>query len=326
MTSIMVIAEVSANHNGCKRRALDIIAAAADAGATHCKIQSYTPETISAPGTPQRRVYADAYTPREWHDDLFAAIRSRGMVAVGTPYSLQDLEFLRQYELSVLKISSFDVVNTPLISACADTRAHLLISTGMASWEELFVAEGICRLGRGGYRSSDEQTWLHCTSGYPASPSEARIGLMVELADDGRRMVGISDHTTNTDVIKAAVAAGAVAVEAHLDLSDRAGYDAAFSLVPRELAFAVDEIRATQSILGNAQTRSLARSEVPHYKSRPSLWVNRPLAVGSVLSREDLSVVRPSDGLPPRWLERCVGRRLSADVDAWTPLTMELLA
>ena len=310
----MIIAEMSANHNGSLSRARRIIDAAMEFGADAVKIQSYLPGTISIQGTECYEIYEKAHTPREWHAELFARIRDHGMISIGTPYSLEDLKFLEQFDLDYLKISSFDIINIPLIKACADTKATLLISTGMATWPEIREVHNQCNLGRGGHRSRDDQVWLHCVSGYPTPVTECNLLRMRELLGCGATRVGLSDHSAGSRAARLAVAMGAELIEKHLDLDDGEGYDAAFSVTPHGLRATRMHMDEAAVILGDG-SEGLLECEKPHYAARPSIWLVRPLKKGETITAKHLKIARPGGGgLSPAEYENVLGSVAAMDV------------
>ena len=332
-----VIAEMSGNHNQSLERALEIVDAAADAGAHALKIQTYTADTITLDADgPEFRIqdpgslwagetlyslYQKAHTPWEWHKPIFERARQRGLIAFSTPFDDSAVDFLESLDVPCYKIASFENVHIPLIRRAASTGKPLIISTGMASVGELAEAVDAAR-GAG----CQELLLLKCTSAYPAAVENSNLRTIPDMSARFACPVGISDHTLGTTVAAASVALGAVAVEKHFTLSraDR-GVDSAFSLEPLEMRALVQETERVWLALGEV---SYGPSEVEKQsvQLRRSLYVAKDMRAGDALDEENLRVVRPGNGLAPKYYDELVGRRIVRDAPKGTPVTWELLA
>lgn len=329
-----VIAELSANHLGSLERALAIIDAAAGAGCDAIKLQTFTPDSMTlasqsgdfhiADGPWQGRslwdLYDEAHTPREWHATLFAHARARGLVAFSTPFDAQAVELLAALDAPAFKIASFELVDLELIACAARTNRPLIMSTGMASDEEIGQAlETARRHGTGGI------ALLHCVSGYPTPIEQTnlrRLDTLARMAD----VVGISDHSPGSTVPIAAVARGASIVEKHLTLARAdGGPDAGFSLEPAEMADVVRGCALAWQALGDGSARRPA-VEAGSRKFRRSLYAVDDIAEGELLTRANVRSIRPGFGLPPRELPSVLGRRARVAITRGTPLAWELLA
>lgn len=328
-----IIAELSANHGGSLQRALEVVAAAAEAGADAVKLQTYTPETITldcrdpifqiGPGTIWEGrtlydLYAEAFTPWEWHEEIFAAAARSGLLCFSSPFDPTAVEFLERLGVPAFKIASFELTDIPLIRVAAATGKPLILSTGMATMPEIREAvEAAASAGTGG------QALLKCTSGYPAPASEMNLRTLPALEKEFGVPVGLSDHTTGHVAAVAAVALGASILEKHLTLRRAdGGPDAQFSLEPAEFAAMVKAVREAEAALGTVRFEPSA-SEIATRKFRRSLFAARDIAEGEAFTRENVRSVRPADGLHPRYLETLLGSPARRAFRKGTPLTIE---
>ncbi len=331
-----IIAEMSGNHNRSLDRALAIVDAAADAGASALKIQTYTPDTMTLDlrhggflvedpkslwaGRSLYELYGEAMTPWEWHAPIFARCRERGIIPFSTPFDHSAVDFLETLGNPIWKIASFELVDLPLIRRCARTGRPMIMSTGMASLAE--VAEAVAAARSAGCR---DLLLLRCTSSYPTPPAAANVATVRHLRDTFGVEAGLSDHTMGLGVAVAAVALGAVAIEKHFTLKrSDGGVDSAFSLEPAELAQLVEECRAAAASIGRP-TYGAGPHEAQSLKHRRSLYLVRDLPKDHVLTADDVRSIRPGDGLPPKDLERVLGMRLRRPVANGTPLAWDLL-
>jgi len=331
-----VIAEMSGNHNGDLDRALRIVDAAAAAGANALKLQTYTADTITldAPG-PEFRIddpaslwsgrtlhalYDEAHTPWEWHKTIFARCHHHGIACFSSPFDESAVDFLEDLNAPAYKIASFENVHLPLIRTVAATGKPLLISTGMATAEE--IAEAVEAAREAGCR---DLLLLKCTSTYPADPSDTNLLTIPDMRTRFRCQVGLSDHTMGIAVSVAAVALGATVVERHFTLDrDDGGVDAAFSLEPDELRALVSATQDAWAALGSVKYRPTGREQAS-IQFRRSLYVAQDMKAGDAFTPENLRAVRPGLGLPPKYLERILGKRVVRDAEKGTPLSWDLV-
>lgn len=331
----MIVAEISGNHNGSLDRALDIVRAAAGAGATAVKIQTYTADTITLNvDTPAFRVstghelwgdrtlydlYQEAYTPWEWHEPIFALAKELGMIAFSTPFDETAVDFLESLNVPLYKIASLEIVDTPLIRQVAETGKPLILSVGTASVAELGAAVEAARAG-----GCTDLTLLACTSSYPAIPDDANLRRMPVMAELFDTKVGLSDHTLGIGVAVAATALGASVIEKHVTLSRAdGGVDSAFSLEPHELAQLVIECDAASRALGSADVWATT-AENESLRLRPSLYISAAVKAGDRATPENVRSVRPSGGLPPGELPLVLGREFTSAADIGTPVSWDL--
>lgn len=330
-----IVAELSANHNHSFDRAAQILHAARDAGANAIKLQTYTPDTITvrsdaAPfqikggtlwdGKTLHDLYGDASTPWEWHQPLQKLARELGLDFFSSPFDGTAIEFLEKLDVPAYKIASPEIVDLPLIEKAAHTGKPLIISTGMATREEITEAlEAARRCG------ASEIALLKCTSAYPAKPEDMNLRGITELAANFHVPVGLSDHSLGVAVPIAAVALGASIVEKHLTLSrSDPGPDSAFSLEPKEFREMVEAVRTTEKALGRA-TIGPSEAEQSVRAFRRSLFVVENIRQGDAFSPQNLRSIRPADGLHTRHLHAILGKRCTRDVGRGTPLTWDMI-
>ena len=328
-----VIAEVSANHLGRIDRALAIIDAAADAGCDAVKLQTFTPSSMTLessdgdfhiPDGPWKGrslwdLYDEAHTPWEWHASLFAHATARDLVIFSTPFDEESVIRLDELGTPAFKIASFELVDLELIRAAARTNKPLIMSTGMASDEEVAEAIDTARTaGNGGI------ALLHCISGYPAPIAQTNLRRMEALAKYGT-VIGISDHSAGAIVPIAAVARGASIIEKHLTLSRAdGGPDAGFSLEPAEMTEVVRCCELAWSALGDGSSKR-PRAEDGSRRFRRSLYAADDIAEGQQLTRSNVRSIRPGFGLPPRELPNVIGKSAKVRITRGTPLAWELI-
>ncbi len=332
-----VIAEMSGNHNQSLERALEIVDAAARAGAHALKIQTYTPDTmtldlderefhISDPkslwqGTSLYKLYGEAYTPWDWHQAIFDRCRALGMVGFSTPFDDSAVDFLESLSVPCYKIASFENTDLPLVRRVAATGKPLIISTGMATVAELDETVRAAREA-----GCKDLVLLKCTSTYPANPCNTNIRTISHLQDLFRCEVGLSDHTMGVGVAVASVALGASVLEKHFTLARAdGGVDSAFSLEPVEMAELVTETERAWQSLGEVSYGPTV-AEAKSLQFRRSLYVVRDVRAGQALSSADVRAIRPGLGLPTKYLDIVVGKVVQRDVKRGTALTWELLA
>jgi len=332
----LVVAEISGNHNGSLDRALDIVRAAADAGAHAVKLQTYTADTITLDvDTPAFRLsaghelwgsrrlyelYQEAYTPWEWHAPVFDLARELGMLAFSTPFDETAVEFLETLDVPLYKIASFEIVDLPLIRQVAETGKPVIVSVGTATIAEVAAAVEAARAG-----GCTDLTLLACTSDYPASPDDANLRRIPVMAELFGVKVGLSDHTPGIGVSIAATALGATVIEKHVTLRRAdGGVDSAFSLEPEELRQLVEGCDAAARALGSASTWSTA-AETEALRLRPSLYVSADVKAGDVATPQNVRSVRPGGGLPPAEIDRVLGRTFAVDAALGTPVDWSLL-
>lgn len=331
---VFVVAELSANHLGSLEKAFELVRIAKDCGADAVKIQTYTPESmtldldhphfkaVSALWKGRRLfdLYREAQTPYEWHAPLFEEAARSGIPLFSSPFDLTAVDFLEKLGAPAYKIASFELVDLPLIARAAQTGKPLVMSTGMATFEE--VAEAVDCAAQNGCQ---DIVILKCTSAYPSPPEAMNLRTIPALAERLGRPVGLSDHTQGIVVPVAATAVGACFIEKHLTKSRAdGGPDSAFSLEPAEFRAMVEAVRTCERALGT-QHFGPTEQEAKARQARRSLYVVRPMREGEAFTAENVRSIRPGYGLPPRELSRLLGRRAGRDLAVGTPLSWEVV-
>jgi N-acetylneuraminate synthase len=331
-----VVAEMSGNHNQSLDRAMAIVDAAADAGADAIKLQTYTADTltldvrhgdfvIADPQSPWagqhlHDLYRAAYTPWEWHGPILEHARRRGLLGFSSPFDETAVEFLETLGVPAYKIASFELVHLPLIRKAAATGKPLIMSTGMATLEE--IASAVTAARTAGCR---DLVLLKCTSTYPAPASNSNLRTLPHLRDAFGCEVGVSDHTNGIGAAVAAVAQGAVFIEKHLTLRRTdGGVDSTFSMEPQEFKLLVDESARAWEALGQVSYGPTV-SDRASVALRRSIYIAEDIPAGTTLSKAHLRVVRPGGGLAPAFYEAVLGRITARDARRGTPVTWELL-
>jgi N-acetylneuraminate synthase len=342
-SAVYVIAELSANHNQDFSQAVRIIEAAKDAGADAVKLQTYTADTITLrsdkecfriaggtlwDGRTLHDLYQEAFTPWEWQPKLKKIADELGMHLFSSAFDDSAVDFLERMNVPAHKVASFELVDLGLIQKMARTGKPLIMSTGMASLDEISEAVEAARAAvREAVREDGpaEIALLKCTSAYPAPPEEANLRTIPELVRRFGCPVGLSDHTMGIAIPVAAVALGACIVEKHLCLrrSD-GGPDGAFSLEPQEFKAMVEAVRAAEKALGSVQFASGPR-EANSRKFRRSLFVVEDMKKGELFTKQNVRSIRPADGLHPRHFNDVLGKRAACDVERGTPLSWTLV-
>ena len=333
---VYVIAEISANHRQDYEVATQLVRAAADAGADAVKLQTYTPDTITidsdAPsfragrgslweGSTLYELYQGAYTPWEWQPRLKALADELGIPCFSSPFDPTAVDFLLGMDVPAFKIASFEVVDVGLIRKVAETGRPLIISTGMATVEEVDEAVATARDA-----GAAEIALLKASSAYPAPPESMNLRAIPLMAERYGVPIGLSDHTLGSAAAVAAVSLGACIVEKHLMAShDDITADMAFSLDPTEFREMVEAIRFTERALGRAVLEP-TEEEQESRRFRRSLFVVEDIGAGEPFTERNVRSIRPADGLHTREYGAVLGRRAARSITRGTPLSWDLIA
>jgi pseudaminic acid synthase len=329
---VYVVAELSANHSQDYGRAEELVHAAAEAGADAVKLQTYTPDTMTIDcdaeefrirgtiweGRTLYDLYQEAYTPWEWQPKLMDLAASLGISMFSTPFDATAVDFLEEMGVPAYKVASFEIVDLPLIEKMAACGKPIIMSIGMANREEVRRAVTTARDA-----GANEIALLRCTSAYPASPEEADLRTIPDLAESFSAVPGLSDHTLDIVVPITAVALGACIVEKHLTLSrNDPGPDSSFSLEPAEFKDMVEAIRTTEKALGMVRYGP-REGELPSQVFRRSLFVVADIKRGEPFTLENVRSIRPGHGLPPALFDQVIGKPAARDLARGTPLRQE---
>jgi N-acetylneuraminate synthase len=329
-----IIAELSANHNQDYASAVALVHAAKKAGADAVKLQTYTPDTITIDcdndcfriqkgtiweGRNLYQLYGEAYTPWEWQPELKKIANSIGLDLFSTPFDGSAVEFLEKMDVPAYKVASFELVDIPLIRTIARCYKPVIMSTGMATYDEIKDAVQAVR-----DEGNDQIALLKCTSAYPAPVGEINLRTIRHLQETLGVPVGLSDHTLGIAVPVAAVAYGACIIEKHFTLSrNTPGPDSAFSLEPSEFKMMVDSVRDAEAAAGSV-TYDITMNEQASRLFRRSLFVVKDINKGEVITKENVRSIRPGHGLPPKYMEKIIGKKVNRDLKRGTPLTWDL--
>lgn len=331
-----VVAEMSANHGQEFDAAVRLVRAMKEAGADAVKLQTYTPDTLTIDcDRPEFRIgegtlwagkrlydlYSEAFTPWEWQPKLKELAESLGMHCFSTPFDAGAVDFLERMNVPAHKIASFELVDSALLRRVAHTGKPVILSTGMATLEE--IDEAVATLRDAG---CVELALLKCTSAYPAPPDGMNLSVIPDMARRYGVPVGLSDHTLGVTAAVTAVALGACILEKHFTLSRAVpGPDSAFSLEPAEFKGMVAAVREVEKMLGRV-SYEVAECEKSSRVFRRSLFVVEDVKAGEVFTECSVRSIRPGLGLPPRHLADVLGKRAARDIERGTPLAWELLS
>lgn len=319
---VFIIAELSANHNGSLDTAIETIRAAKRAGADCIKFQTYTADTITLDsdkedflikGTiwDERRLhelYQEAYTPWEWHETLFQTAKEEGLICFSSPFDPTAVDFLEKLDVPAYKIASFEITDIPLIRYTASKGKPIIISTGIAEYEDISLAVQTClEVG------NDQIILLKCTSSYPAPIEEANMRMVEQIAKDFNVLTGLSDHTMGSIVPIVAVSLGAKIIEKHFIL-DRSigGPDASFSMNEQEFKEMVDQVRLAEKAIGVVDYKLTPKQQAGKVFSR-SLYISSDLKAGEIATEKHIRSVRPGFSLHPKYYSELIGKRALKD-------------
>lgn len=329
-----IIAELSANHGGSIQRAKDTINAAKISGADAVKIQTYTADTMTIDsnksdfvikdglwkGYNLYQLYKEAYTPFEWHKELFDYAKEIGITIFSSPFDETAADLLVDLGAPAFKIASFEITDLPLINYVASNLKPMFMSTGMANMDEIGQAVETC------YKAGNKDILLfHCISSYPAELRDSNLGDIQYIADHFDVEVGLSDHTTSNAASIISIALGAKAIEKHFKLDDKdCGPDSSFSILPEELQSLCSECAlAYEAVQSNKLERG--SSELKNKIFRRSLYFVNNLKKGEQIKASDIRRIRPGYGLEPKHFDSVIGKMLTCDVERGDPVSFSVL-
>lgn len=334
MSKTFIVAELSANHNGDFELAQKTILAAKKAGADAIKLQTYTADTITLDcrsddfvehgglwdGYTLYDLYKEAYTPWEWHKSLYGYAQSLGLVCFSTPFDFSAVDFLESIGNPIYKIASFEITDTNLIRYIASKHKPIIISTGVATSDDLQLALDICH-----EEGNDDITFLKCTSAYPAPIEKANLLTIPDMSKRYGVKVGVSDHSMTNTIAIAAVALGAEVVEKHLILDRKmGGPDSGFSMQPeefKEMVKAIREVEAAKGVVSYPTDPNL----IPGREFSRSLYVAEDMKAGDIITKQNVRSVRPGYGLAPKYLPEILGKRVNRDLKKGDRMMLEYI-
>ncbi len=321
-----IIAEMSGNHNGSKERAIEIIKRAAETGVDCLKFQTYTADTITLNSTKPDFVinddkslwngrqlhglYEEAHTPWEWHEELFKVANDHGMIAFSSPFDETAVDFLNELNVPMFKVASFEITHLPLIRKIGQTGKPVIISTGMASQQEIETAIDTAREG-----GTDDIIILKCTSQYPANASDANLQTIEDMAKRFGVQVGLSDHTLGIGVGIAAIGYGATVIEKHFTIDrSEGGVDSEFSMEPYEMKMLKEETSRAWHARGEVHYDGTA-NEQNSKQFRQSIYPSRDISQGEVFSSDNLKICRPGLSLAPSHWDKILGKTAKRTIE-----------
>lgn len=333
-SSVFIIAELSANHEGSIDTAIETIRAAKRAGADCIKFQTYTADTITIDSNKEDflikgtiwegknlyKLYQEAYTPWEWHEELFKVAKEEGLACFSSPFDKTAVDFLETLNVPAYKIASFEITDIPLIEYAASKGKPVIISTGIAELEDIELALDAChRMG------NKDVALLKCTSSYPAPIEEANMCMVKDLSKRYNVISGVSDHTMGTTVPIVATVFGAKIIEKHFIL-DRSigGPDASFSMNEEEFTSMVKAVREAESAIGKVDY-TLTEKQAKGKDFSRSLYVVKDMKEGDIISEENVRSIRPGFGLHPKYYSDVVGKTVLTDLEKGDALKWDFI-
>ena len=332
---VFIIAELSANHNGSLATAIETIRAAKRTGADAIKLQTYTADTMTLDvhkpdfmlsqgtiwdGKYLHDLYKEAYTPWEWHKELFKVAEEEGLICFSSPFDKTAVDFLEKLNVPAYKIASFEITDIPLIELVASKGKPVIISTGIAGSEDIELALKACRR-----MGNDQIVLLKCTSSYPAPIEEANMVMVKDLADRYNVISCLSDHTLGSTVPIVSTALGAKVIEKHFILDKSiGGPDASFSMDEKEFTEMVKGVREAESAIGKVDYSLTEKQKKGRDFSR-SLYIVENVKKGELVKERNVRSIRPGFGLHPKHLKDVLGKKFKTDLDKGTPLKLVLI-
>lgn len=335
MNKCMIVAEMSANHNGSKQLAIETIKAAKRAGADAIKMQTYTADTITLDcdksdfiinegsiwdGRSFYELYQKAYTPWEWHEELFKVAHDEGLICFSSPFDKTAVDLLESLGAPMYKIASFEITDIPLIEYAASKMKPMIMATGISTAEDIELAVNACRKV-----GNNDITLLKCTSAYPASVEEANVIMIRDLAERFGVKSGLSDHTLGAMVPVLAVANGAVMIEKHFILNkDVESEDSSFSMDENEFRDMVQKVRLAEAAMGKVDYTLTEKMKGSRTACR-SLYVAEDVKKRDLVTEQNVRSVRPGYGLHPKYLQDILGKRFIDDFEKGERMSLDYI-
>lgn len=330
-----IIAELSANHNGDIKVAIETIRAAKRAGADAIKLQTYTADTLTIDckndyfkinhgtawdGEYLYDLYNRAYTPWDWHSELFRVANEEGIICFSSPFDHTAIDLLEELKTPIYKIASFEIQDIPLISYAASKMKPIILSTGIAEIQDIELAIETCKKA-----GNNDITILKCTSAYPADPSDANLLTIPDIKTRFGVKAGLSDHTMGIEGPVVATVLGATVIEKHFILDKSiGGPDAHFSLDEKEFTEMVKAIRIAEKMMGKIDYEMSEKKKKSRQFSR-SLFIVKDVKSGDKISNENVRSIRPGFGMHPRHLSEIIGKKFQENFEKGTPMNFDLI-
>ena len=333
-SKVFIIAELSANHNGDLKVALETVRAAKRAGADAIKLQTYTAKTMTIDckndffmikqdtawdGEYLYDLYKRACTPWEWHKDIYDLAKEEGLICFSSPFDNSAVDLLEELNSPIYKIASFEITDIPLIEYVASKGKPIIISTGIAEIEDIELAIETCRKA-----GNNDITVLKCTSAYPADPKDANLLTIPDIKSRFEVKVGLSDHTMGIEGPVIAAVLGATVIEKHFILDKSiGGPDAHFSLDEKEFTEMVNAVRKAEEMMGVVDYKMTEKKKKSRQFSR-SLFLVKDVRAGDKITRENVRSIRPGFGMHPKFFKDVLGKSFKKDFSKGTPLSQNL--
>lgn len=332
---VFIIAELSANHNGNLESAIKTVKAAKRVGADAIKIQTYTAETMTIDcknnlfminqgtawdGEYLFDLYKRAYTPWEWHSQIFKVAEDEGLLCFSSPFDHTAVDFLEKLNTPIYKIASFEITDIPLIEYVASKQKPIIISSGIAEIRDIELAIETCKKA-----GNNDITILKCTSAYPTDPKDANLLSIPDIKSRFGVKVGLSDHTIGIQAPIVAMALGATVIEKHFILDKSiGGPDAHFSLDEKEFSEMVKALRIAEKMMGKVDYEMTEKKQKSRQFSR-SLFVVKDVKSGENVTNENVRSIRPGFGIHPMFLSEIIGKQFTTDIEKGTPMSLDLI-
>lgn len=333
-SAVFIIAELSANHNGSLDNAIETVRAAKRAGADCIKLQTYTADTITLDsdkedflikgtiweGKNLHKLYQEAYTPWEWHEQIFKIAKEEGLICFSSPFDPTAVDLLESLETPAYKIASFEITDIPLIEYVASKGKPIILSTGIATTEDIELALDACRR-----MGNNDIALLKCTSSYPAPIEEANMCMVKDLSERYNVISGLSDHTIGSTVPVVATCFGAKIIEKHF-IIDRSigGPDASFSMNEEEFTAMVKAVRAAESAIGKVDY-VLTEKQAKGKDFSRSLYVVEDIKEGDLITENNVRSIRPGFGLHPKFLKEILGKTVNKSINRGSRMQMDFI-
>lgn len=329
-----IVAEMSANHNGDINNALQIIKSAKENGASAIKIQTYRPDTITIDsdiddfkikdglwkGQTLYDLYEWAHTPWDWHKTLFDYAKKLDITIFSSPFDKTAVDFLEDLNTPAYKIASFEIVDLPLIKYVASTKKPIIISTGMASYDEIHEAVDVCQES-----GCNNLALLHCVSGYPAPSKDYNLNTITDIKNKFNLVTGLSDHTLNNITAIASIPLGVSIIEKHFTLNRKGGGpDDSFSLEPEDLKNLSESTYIAWEALGKIDYDRKS-SEMDNIKFRRSLYFVKALKKGDLITMDHIKSIRPGFGISPKYIDEVIGKLAINNIEKGTAVTKDYI-
>mgnify|MGYP000041192961 CR=1 FL=1 len=329
-----IIAELSANHGGDINIAIETIKEAKRIGADAVKLQTFTPDTITLDvkndyffinhgtqwdGQYLYDLYKETHLPMEWHETLFKMAKEEGIICFSSPFDLTSVDFLEKFNVPAYKIASPEIRDIPLIEACAKTGKPIIISTGIATIEDIDLAIQTCR-----NVGNDNIVLLKCTTSYPAPVEDANLKTIKNFEDTFNVIPGLSDHTLGVVVPTVSVALGAKVIEKHIILDKKiGGADASFSLDINEFFSMINSVRDAEKSIGKVSYNIGEKATKLSQLASRSLFIVEDVKEGDIITSKNVRSIRPGNGIHPKYYKETLGRKFVGDLKKGTPLSFD---